>query len=174
MPDIVVTVTPDSLFDTNPQATLSFENKTADSIQITNWTWIFPNGTSTNEINPTYVFTTQDSLVKFTYTTIDNCNDTIFIPISVQEFKLNIPNVFTPNGDGINDRFEIPYLERYISSELYVYNRWGQLVFKGANYTGNWDGGTLPDGVYFYILKAKGYWKEDDFRGSVSIYGSPH
>jgi gliding motility-associated-like protein len=151
---------------------LSFENKSADSIPLTSWTWIFPDGSSTNEITPSYVFTINDSLVKFTYTTIDNCDDTVFIPINVQEFDLNVPNVFTPNADGVNDRYEIPYLERYISSELMVFNRWGELVFKEKNYTGSWDGGTLPDGVYFYVLKCQGYWKEDVFKGSVSIFGS--
>ncbi len=174
MPEIEVTIEPDSLFETNPQALLSFENKSADSIPLTSWTWIFPDGSSTNEINPDFVFTKNDSIVKFTYTTIDNCNDTIFIPISVQDFELSIPNVFTPNGDGVNDRYEIPYLDRYISSQLYVFNRWGQLVYDGDNYSGGWDGGKLPDGVYFYVLKCQGYWEEDIFRGSVSIYGSKY
>ena len=172
MPDIEVTVAPDSLFETNPQAILSFENKSADSIDVTSWTWIFPDGTSNNELTPSYVFTLNDSLVKFTYTTIDNCNDTVYIPINVREFELNVPNVFTPNGDGINDRYEIPYLDRYISNELMVFNRWGEMVFKEKNYTGSWDGGRLSDGVYFYVLKCQGYWKEDIFRGSVSIFGS--
>jgi gliding motility-associated-like protein len=174
MPDIEVTIEPDSLFDTNPQAMLSFENKSADSIALTSWTWIFPDGSSTNQISPTYVFTVNDSIVKFTYTTIDNCNDTIFIPIIVREFELAVPNVFTPNGDGINDRYEIPFLDRYISSELLVFNRWGELVFKDKNYTGTWDGDRLSDGVYFYVLKCKGYWKEDVFNGSLSIYGSKY
>jgi gliding motility-associated-like protein len=172
MPVIEVTVEPDSLFDTNPQALLSYENKSADSIALTSWTWIFPDGSSTNQLSPTYVFTLTDSLVKFTYTTIDNCNDTVFIPINVQEFELVVPNVFTPNGDGINDMYEIPYIDRYISSELIVFNRWGELVFREQEYHGNWDGGRLSDGVYFYVLKCKGYWKEDVFKGSVSIYGS--
>jgi len=172
MPTVEVTVSPDSLFITNPQAVLSFENKSADSIMLTNWTWIFPDESSTNQLSPSYVFTLNDSLVKFAYTTSDNCNDTLFIPISVREFELNVPNVFTPNGDGINDRYEIPYLERYISSELMVFNRWGEMVFREKNYTGSWDGGRLSDGVYFYVLKCKGYWEEDVFRGSVSIFGS--
>jgi gliding motility-associated-like protein len=174
MPDIEVTVTPDSLFITNPQAVLSFENKSADSIPITTWTWIFPDGSSTNQISPTYVFVKTDSLVKFTYTTIDNCSDTVYIPISVREFELTVYNVFTPNSDGVNDRFEIPNLDRYISNHFYVYNRWGQMVFEKENYNGEWDGGTLPDGVYYYVLKCQGYWEEDVFKGSVSIYGSPH
>jgi gliding motility-associated-like protein len=172
MPTVEVTVSPDSLFITNPQAVLSFENKSADSITLTNWTWIFPDESSTNQLSPSYVFTLNDSLVKFAYTTSDNCNDTLFIPISVREFELEVPNVFTPNGDGINDRYEIPYLERYISNELMVFNRWGEMVFREKNYTGSWDGGRLSDGVYFYILKCKGYWEEDVFRGSVSIFGS--
>jgi gliding motility-associated-like protein len=172
MPDIEVTITPDSLFVTNPQALLSFENKTADSIPLTTWAWIFPDGTSTNQLNPTYVFLENDSLVKFTYTTINNCNDTIFVPVDVREFELTIYNVFTPNGDGVNDKYEIPYLDRYISNHLYIYNRWGELVYEKDNYNDEWDGGKLPDGVYFYILKCQGYWEEDIFRGSVSIYGS--
>jgi gliding motility-associated-like protein len=174
MPEIEVTMEPDSLFITNPQALFSFENKSADSIELTSWTWIFPDGSSTNQINPRYVFVKEDSLVKFTYTTIDNCNDTVFIPIDIREFKPTIPNVFTPNGDGVNDRYEIPYLDRYLSSELVVFNRWGEMVFKGDNYSGTWDGGSLPDGVYFYILTCQGYWEEEVFRGSVSIYGSRH
>ena len=172
MPEIEITINPDSLFITNPQALLTFENKSADSVQLTSWAWIFPNGTSTNQLSPSYVFTKNDSIVKFTYTTLDNCNDTIFIQVKVYDFELTIPNVFTPNGDGVNDRYEIPYLDRYITSELHVFNRWGNLVYKGSNYSGDWDGGKLPDGVYFYVLKCKGYWEEKVFRGSVSIYGS--
>lgn len=174
MPDIEVKVDPDSLYETNPKAVLSFENKSADSIPITSWTWFFPDGTSTNQLAPTYVFVKNDSIVKFAYTTIDNCNDTLIIPIKVQEFKLKIPNVFTPNGDGVNDRFEIPNIERYISNQLVILNRWGEKVFEKENYFGTWDGGKLPDGVYFYILKCQGYWEEDIFRGSLSIYGSKY
>jgi gliding motility-associated-like protein len=119
------------------------------------------------------VFNGTDS-VFFIYTTIDGCIDTIITTVTVQDFKLTIPNVFTPNSDGINDKYEIPYLDRYINSQIIVYNRYGERVFEEKNYTGNWDGGKLPDGVYFYILKCQGYWKEDIFRGSVSIYGSKY
>jgi gliding motility-associated-like protein len=178
LPQIEFTLEPDSLFETNPKAVLSFENKSADSIPITYNTWIFqpfPDGYSTNELNPSYVFTTNDTIVKFTYTTIDGCNtDTIKIPIKVNPFKLQPKNVFTPNGDGVNDTFVIPDLDRYISNELYVFNRWGELVFSAKNYSDDWDGGRLSDGVYFYILKCQGYWEEDVFRGSVSIYGSKY
>lgn len=171
MPDITVTIEPDSLFETDPRAKLSFDNKSADTIPLTNWTWVFPDSTTTNQLTPEYVFVESDS-VMFIYTTIDGCVDTIITAVEVKEFKLEIPNVFTPNGDGSNDFYEIPNLDRYIRSQLIVFNRWGQKVYESDPYNNNWDGGTLPDGVYFYILKCKGYWKEDVFRGSVSIYGS--
>jgi gliding motility-associated-like protein len=173
MPDVKVTVSPDSLYDTNPQAEFSFENKSADSIPLTNWVWIFPDSSTTNLTNPKYVFIKSDSVL-FIYTTIDGCIDTIKTLVTVQPFKLALYNVFTPNGDGINDNYEIPYLDRYISNKFVVYNRWGDKVFEANNYSGNWDGGRLPDGVYFYILKCQGYWKEDVFKGSISIYGSKY
>jgi len=171
MPEIEINEDPDSLFDTNPEAIFSFENKSADSIPLSNWSWLFPDSSSTNLLTPSYVFIESDSVL-FIYETIDGCIDTIIIPVNVQEFELQTYNVFTPNGDGINDFYEVPNLDRYISNQLVVFNRWGERVYESKNYSNDWDGGNLPDGVYFYILKCQGYWKEDIFRGSVSIYGS--
>lgn len=171
MPEIEVTMSPDSLFSTNPQAQFSFDNKSNDSIPLSNWTWIFPDSSSTNQLTPKYVFIESDSVL-FTYQTIDGCVDTITINVNVQDFDLTLYNVFTPNGDGINDTYEIPNLDRYISNQFIVFNRWGERVFEAKNYHNEWDGGNLPDGVYFYILKCQGYWEESVFHGTVSIYGS--
>jgi gliding motility-associated-like protein len=70
-----------------------------------------------------------------------------------------IPNAFTPNGDGTNDNWYIQCIELYPDNEVEIYNRWGQLVYKKSNYTGDWDGNyqgsPLPDAAYFYILKIK-------------------
>jgi gliding motility-associated-like protein len=74
-----------------------------------------------------------------------------------------IPEGFSPNGDGINDRFVIPDIATsYPNYSIEVFNRWGNVVFKGNASTPDWDGfanqsGTfgndvLPVGVYFYIL----------------------
>jgi gliding motility-associated-like protein len=92
--------------------------------------------------------------------------------INVSELKLQIPNVFTPNSDGINDRFEIPKLEEYLGNEIVIFNRWGQKVYERSNYGGDWDGSSLPDGTYFYILNCDGYFRDDVFRGSITILGS--
>ncbi len=70
-----------------------------------------------------------------------------------------IPNVFTPNGDGVNDLFEFPAISA--ETVLYIYNRWGNVVFKGEGLKISWDGKTqqglaAKEGVYFYKLESKG------------------
>jgi gliding motility-associated-like protein len=174
LPDVEITYSPDSIYKINPQATFSFENKSNDTIPLTNWAWVFSDGTSTNELSPTHVFGLFEGkdTVLFTYTTIDGCIDTLLTEIELKDFKLAVPNVFTPNGDGVNDFFDIPDLEKYKSNEMIIFNRWGKKVYEKNNYDGTWDGGGLNDGVYFYILRCTVYGGEEVFQGSVSIFGS--
>ena len=68
---------------------------------------------------------------------------------------------FSPNGDGINDNFTIVGLDKYASSKLLVFNRWGNQVFEADNYRNTWDGTDeakklLPDGTYFWLLDLGG------------------
>lgn len=81
---------------------------------------------------------------------------------TVVVLKPNVPNVFSPNNDGLNDSFFIPELETY-EGKLIVWNRWGDIVFEAENYKNNWYGtcqsskcmgnGPLPEGTYFYQLE---------------------
>jgi gliding motility-associated-like protein len=69
-----------------------------------------------------------------------------------------IPNVFTPNSDGINDLFEIENVPE--NTEVIILNRWGNVVFSSSNYQNNWDGKDtsgkeLVDGVYTYKFITK-------------------
>lgn len=70
-----------------------------------------------------------------------------------------IPNIFSPNGDGINDRWVIPYLESYPGCVVQIYNRYGQLIHQIVNYTTPWDGRIngkdAPVGTYYYIIDPK-------------------
>jgi gliding motility-associated-like protein len=71
-------------------------------------------------------------------------------------FDLIIPNVITPNSDGVNEFFVIQNLPE--NTEVIIYNRWGNLVFSSTNYQNNWNGKNttgkdLVDGVYFYKIK---------------------
>jgi len=96
----------------------------------------------------------------------DDEDDTNPIPVDA---TLHIPNVFTPNGDGLNDRFVIKNLLQYQGRELIVVNRWGNQVFKSDNYNNDWDGGSLAEGTYYYILRYRngGDWKTA--KGPVAI-----
>jgi gliding motility-associated-like protein len=64
-----------------------------------------------------------------------------------------VPKILSPNGDGDNDVLKIIGTEIYKSVEITIINRWGNEVFRSANYDNTWDGNDLPDGVYFYKLK---------------------
>ncbi|NQY66202.1 MAG: gliding motility-associated C-terminal domain-containing protein [Flavobacteriales bacterium] len=90
------------------------------------------------------------------------CTDTIVQTDSLR-LKFKFVNLFTPNGDGINDVFEIiEYGDLLAPLQLFVFNRWGQTVFKsGEYYENNWDGidmnGNLVSaGTYYYLLNYAG------------------
>jgi gliding motility-associated-like protein len=78
---------------------------------------------------------------------------------------LIIPQGFSPNGDGINDIFEIKGITNYPDNSVSIFNRWGNMVYKAAAYDNtsvSWDGtnkgdlstgtGPLPEGTYFYVI----------------------
>lgn len=76
-----------------------------------------------------------------------------FSTVSHRQLELKIPNVFTPNGDGINDVWEIEALnEMYPDNELLVVNRWGVEVYRVKGYRNDWNAGNLEQGTYFYQL----------------------
>ena len=71
---------------------------------------------------------------------------------------IEIPNVFTPNGDGINDIFKINLSgENLVNFNINIYDRWGLLVFTSPNINYKWDGRTtsglvVVSGIYFYVI----------------------
>jgi gliding motility-associated-like protein len=75
--------------------------------------------------------------------------DTLSI-LHVPTDELFIPNVFTPNGDQINEFFTID--DRLLGSTLSVFDRWGQRVYHSNDYQNTWDGGDVSSGVYYYSL----------------------
>ncbi len=83
-----------------------------------------------------------------------------------------IPQGFSPNGDNINDVFEIENIDQYPNSSLTVLNRWGSEVYENKPYDNTFsglssDGKELPDGTYFYILDLGN--NEDIFKGYLII-----
>lgn len=85
-----------------------------------------------------------------------NTNSKNDIAVDYKEISgVAIPNVFTPNGDGKNDTFTIPYISQFQENELIIINRWGGTVYQAKNYQNNWTGDKLDEGTYFYSLKVK-------------------
>jgi len=65
---------------------------------------------------------------------------------------LTIPNLFTPNGDGVNDQFVIEGLDNYTSPKLVIRDKNGRQVYQNNNYQNTWSGENCPEGVYSYEL----------------------
>lgn len=105
-----------------------------------------------------------EGLDSFSYVACDYYQlcDTATVYIEVADFIVP-PHAFTPNGDGNNEFYVIPGVENYDNVDFEVWNRWGQVVYKGYPYSNNWDGDSnvkgkfgnkpLPVGTYYYILK---------------------
>lgn len=77
---------------------------------------------------------------------------------SINESCLQIPTTFTPNGDGINDIWEIVNIDLYPESVMEIFNRWGKLIYRASPYYGNeWDGNfngrALPVDSYHFVLQ---------------------
>lgn len=85
--------------------------------------------------------------------------------------KIPVPNAFTPNNDGKNDTWKIPYLEMFENCSVRVYSRWGELVFNSNGYVRPWDGirngQQLPAGTYTYIIDCKN--GEQPLKGVVML-----
>ena len=80
--------------------------------------------------------------------------------------QIVIPNVFSPNSDGENDRFVIDGILG-TSNTVRIYNRWGQIVFEANNYRNQWDGDEVSDGTYYYEVQVDGESKA--FTGHLTI-----
>ncbi|MDB3905348.1 gliding motility-associated C-terminal domain-containing protein [Crocinitomicaceae bacterium] len=86
----------------------------------------------------------------------DGCTDLICETLLVVPAELQNINVITPNDDNINDNLEFQYLEFYPENEIYIFNRWGNLVYYAESYDNSWTGGDLTEGTYFYVLNIRG------------------
>lgn len=137
------------------------------------WSYDLGNGVTTPEQNPFAQYDTPGVYdVCLTVTSNDGCTDTLCQEITVVE-GIIIPNVFTPNGDGFNDVFDIKNsgLTQY---DLKIFNRWGTLLFETQNPQVKWDGRTqagelVSSGTYLFILRAIGPNTDVDKQGTVTV-----
>jgi gliding motility-associated-like protein len=113
---------------------------------------------------------TDDITYTLTITTDKGCIATTQIFIKVLKFP-EVPNSFTPNGDGVNDTWNVKYLESYPDAMVHIFNRYGEKLFQIVNYLTPWDGtkngSDLPVGTYYYIINPRNGRKI--ISGSVTI-----
>jgi gliding motility-associated-like protein len=88
---------------------------------------------------------------------LGGCSSTDEMNINL-DVKISIPNVFSPNGDGIHDLFEIKNAEFYANAKMMIYNQWGVLIYESEDgYKKPWDGkkgnGAADIGTYYYIFE---------------------
>ncbi|MFM2364251.1 MAG: hypothetical protein RLZZ316_3153 [Bacteroidota bacterium] len=113
----------------------------------------------------------DDITYRLTVTSADGCVDTDDVFVKVLKAPV-VPNAFSPNGDGINDTWNIEFLDSYPGSTVEVYNRYGQIVFSSVGYqnpgwNGRLNGQPLPVGTYYWIINPKNGRKQ--MNGSVTI-----
>ena len=82
------------------------------------------------------------------------------IVVTISESKLEVPNAFSPNNDGINEVFKVKEYRSIVDFKATIFNRWGQKIFSWTDPDGEWDGRwhgrKVKDGVYFLVVSARG------------------
>jgi gliding motility-associated-like protein len=162
------------------------------SVQFTNlssnassYVWNYGNGSthttisvadsSTQTVYPTAGIYTV-TLVASNTTGGTTCTDTYTLAIIVTEgYSIVVPNVFTPNGDNINDLFTVKS-EGVSALSMDIFDRWGLKVFSSSAINAAWDGKTsggkeMSDGTYFYLINATGSktGKSQEYKGYVTL-----
>jgi hypothetical protein len=210
-PKLEIVSTPkDTAYIQNPYVTFGFEGE-VELVEHNSWSWaFFNNPDNTGEISITSILDNPVNMyqqvskegnpyrVELNVKSAEyGCDTTFSANIIVLPVKLKIPNIFTPNGDGINDYFIIDndpsfnteeengentrgfeyesyniLNDYYLRTELTIFNRWGRIVYKSDDYQNDWDGGNLPDATYFYVLECIGEYDNHRYQGSVTIFGS--
>lgn len=122
-------------------------------------------------------FLVEESGAQWVEVTNDICigSDTVWVGMENCETFAEMPNIFTPNGDGMNDLFSPVYTVGIEEMRTQIYDRWGKLVFETNNHKIDWNGesangNTIPDGVYYWVIDIVGIDSEKyEQKGTVTL-----
>jgi gliding motility-associated-like protein len=141
----------------------------------TTFLWNFGDGTTSTLANPTHTYTQAGNyLVTLTVENALGCGESAqYGPMQIRIPEIQVPNVFTPNGDGANDVFQVRTLGISDDQSLTIFDRWGNQLYNGRQPV--WDGRTsngeqAVEGVYFYLYRAKAVdGREFESKGEVTL-----
>lgn len=143
-------------FDAGPDVEISDGGSTQlNAVGGTTYDWSPTTGLSGNGI-PDPIASPVSSTSYNVTTVIDGCTytDVVFVEVRL---LIQPPNTFSPNGDGINDLWEIPGIAEFPGSEVLIYDRWGQRMFRSNGYREPWDGTNngrdVTTGTYYYHIQ---------------------
>lgn len=128
----------------------------------TGYVWTPNSGLSGDQV-PDPIARPAGTTVYTVTTQINGCTYTDTVTVEVVRL-INPVNTFTPNGDGINDVWDLPGLRDYPQAEVDVYDRWGQRVFHSIGYKEPFDGAGLPTATYYWYIRV------NDLKGSSDPY----
>ncbi|MFN8288058.1 MAG: gliding motility-associated C-terminal domain-containing protein [Chitinophagales bacterium] len=160
----VAQVTGDTIINAGETATLAASGGTS---------YVWSSGETTAQIS---ISPSQSTYYIVTVASNANCTDSagIFVQVNVIEEPLPlVPTAFSPNGDGVNDVFNIVNRDKFTVNIFHIYNRWGELIFKDTS--SGWDGTykqtEQPIGTYIYYLSVKSITtnKQHTLSGNVTL-----
>lgn len=167
LPPVIANAGPDKTIIQNTPVTL--EGKIQGQYQQYYWS---PAAAFTNtQVLQPVVTPAADAMYVLTAESANGCgsfSDTVLVKVYK---SIYIPSAFTPNGDGLNDTWNIPALNAFPDFELVVYNRYGQVVFTNRNVAKPWDGKykaeLLATGAYVYSINLRDV--KINLKGTVMI-----
>lgn len=113
----------------------------------------------TNPTQPKTQATGVDTDIRYTLQVenLEGCRAEATVHVTIRE-RIWIPDTFTPNGDGLNEVWELKGIDAYPNAELTIFNRWGQVIFHTSegyrqSFNGTVNGQALPTGAYGYTLR---------------------
>jgi gliding motility-associated-like protein len=160
---IVAAITADPMSGLYP-LTVNFTN---NSTGANTYDWDFDDNDSSNIAAPTHIFQSQGSYqVILTAYNTPQCftSDTLTIVVDGE-----VANVFTPNGDGSNDKFSFNQLS-VKAFNAQIFNRWGKKVFEWSDPKEGWDGIDAAAGIYYYIVEMTTLSdKTEELHGTITL-----
>jgi gliding motility-associated-like protein len=133
------------------------------SLNAESYLWDFGDGSNSTELNPNHTYTNKGEYsVKLTAFRSNSCSSSVSkakLAVVLKDSYIFISNLFSPNGDGVNDEFKV-VITNIKSYHILIFNRWGQALFESNDINVNWDGHfkgePVPYGAYYYKINAVG------------------